>query len=190
MDVRNRPVLGGIGDTNVTRLHFYPYNIIVVSMIPPLVPLPGSPWTVLPPGVHSASLEEVSGAFATNVWRRQLFDGLVLASGKLRYAGCPKVYLDGSYVTGKPKPGDFDACWDPSGVDPAKLDRVFLDFANGRAAQKAVFKGEFFPSALACADVGATFVDFFQMDRFTGQQKGIISIPLSADPLLSGKVQP
>lgn len=159
-------------------------------MIPALVPIPGSPWTVLPPGAHEASLEDVAAAFATNSWRRELFDGLVLASSKLRAAGCPTVYLDGSYVTGKPRPGDFDACWDPTGVDPAKLDPVFRQFENGRAAQKAAFKGEFFPSSMICADVGQAFVDFFQLDRFTGKQKGIISIPLSADPLLSGKEQP
>lgn len=159
-------------------------------MIPALVSLPGSPWTVLPPGEHAASLENVATAFATNAWRRELFDGLVLASGKLRFAGCTAIYLDGSFVTGKPKPGDFDACWDPLGVDPAKLDPVFLEFGNGRAAQKAAFKGEFFPSTMLCADVGRAFVDFFQLDRFTGKQKGIISISLSADPLLLGKVQP
>jgi hypothetical protein len=135
-------------------------------------------------------LEDVAHAFATNAWRRELFDGLVLASGKLRLAGCAAIYLDGSYVTGKPRPGDFDACWDPTGVDPAKLDPVFLEFANGRAAQKAAFKGEFFPSSMMCVDVGQAFVDFFQLDRFTGKQKGIVSIPLSADPLLSGKVYP
>lgn len=173
-----------------TPLCFSPYNIIVVFMIPTLLPLPGSPWNILPPGVHAARLEDVEAAFATNSHRRQLFDGLVLASSKLRTAGCPAIYLDGSYVTGKPKPGDFDACWDPTGVDPAKLDPVFLNFANGRAAQKATFKGEFFPSSMLCVDVGQTFVEFFQMDRFTGKQKGIISISPLADPLLSGKVQP
>ena len=159
-------------------------------MIPALVPLPGSPWAVLPPGTHAASLEDVAAAFGTNAWRRELFEGLVLASGKLQLAGCPAIYLDGSYVTGKPRPSDFDACWDPTGVDSAKLDPVFLEFANGRAAQKAAFKGEFFPSSMMCVDVGQTFVDFFQMDRFTGKQKGIISISLSTDSLLSGKVQP
>ncbi|MEO9900377.1 MULTISPECIES: hypothetical protein [Alphaproteobacteria] len=171
-------------------LLFATYNIIVVIMIPALVSLPGSPWTVLPSGVHAASLEDLAATFANNKWRRELFDGLVLASGKLRSAGCLTIYLDGSYVTGKPKPGDFDACWDPNGVDVAKLDPVFLEFANGRALQKAAFKGEFFPSSMMCKDVGQTFVDFFQLDRFTGKQKGIISIPLSADRLLSGKVQP
>ncbi len=109
----------------------------------------------------------------------------MFACGKLRLAGCSTIYLDGSYVTGKPKPGDFDACWDPSGVDPAKLDPVFLQFSNGRAAQKAAFKGEFFPSSMLCADVGQAFVDFFQKDRFTGKQKGIISIVISCDSLLA-----
>jgi hypothetical protein len=77
----------------------------------------------------------------------------------------------------------------PTGVDSKKLDPVFLDFKNGRAAQKAAFRGEFFPSSLICADVGQAFVDFFQVDRFTGKTKGIISISLSADPVLSRKVQ-
>lgn len=159
-------------------------------MIPALASLPGSPWTVLPPGVFSASLADVAAAFATNARRRELFEGLVLACRNLQWAGCPAIFLDGSYVTGKPWPGDFDACWDPTGVDPAKLDPVFLEFANGRAAQKVAFKGEFFPSSMMCVDVGQAFVDFFQLDRFTGKQKGILSISLSADPLLSGKVQP
>jgi uncharacterized protein DUF6932 len=159
-------------------------------MIPMLIPLSGSPWTVLPPGVHSANLNEVEAAFATNAWRRELFDGLVDASGRLQLAGCLTVFLDGSYVTGKPRPQDFDGCWDPSGVDVSKLDPLFLDFANARAAQKAAFKGEFFPSSMMCADVGQTFIEFFQLDRFTGNKKGIISISLSTDPFLLRKVKP
>jgi hypothetical protein len=64
-----------------------------------------------------------------------------------------------------------------------------LEFGNGRAAQRAAFKGEFFPSSMRCADVGATFLEFFQLDRFTGSSKGIVSISLSADPALLRKVQ-
>lgn len=159
-------------------------------MIPVLHSLSGSPWSVLPPGVHSANLYEVEAAFTTNAWRRELFDGLVDASGRLQLAGCLTVFLDGSYVTGKPRPQDFDGCWDPSGVDVSKLDPLFLDFTNARAAQKAAFKGEFFPSSMMCADVGNTFVEFFQLDRFTGKKKGIISISLSTDPFLGRKVKP
>lgn len=159
-------------------------------MIPQLVTLEGAPWTVLPPGVHQASLFDVEAAFATNAWRRNLFDGLVDAAGRLRLAGCPTIYLDGSFVTGKPRPKDFDACWDPVGVDRSKLNPVFLDFKNNRAAQKAAFKGDFFPSSMMNLDVSQTFVEFFQLDRFTGKKKGIISVSLSADPVLLRKVQP
>jgi hypothetical protein len=160
------------------------------NVIPALVPLAGSPWTVLPLGIHQAGLIEVETRFATTPWRRDLHGGLLKALRQLRLAGCLMIYLDGSYVTGKPRPGDFDACWDPTGVDCKKLDPVFLDFKNSRAAQKASFKGEFFPSSMMCADVGRAFVDFFQLDRFTGQRKGIISISLSADPVLSQEEQP
>lgn len=157
-------------------------------MIPLLVTLPGAPWDVLPPGVHQATLEEVRTAFATNTHRRSLFEGLIEAATRLKLAGCPTLYLDGSYVTGKPHPVDFDACWDPTGVVRSKLDSVFFDMRNGRAAQKKAFRGEFFPSSLMCADVGRSFLDFFQRERFTGSQKGIVSISLLTDPLLLGKV--
>jgi hypothetical protein len=174
----------------ITPLAFSPLQHYRCIMIPELTSLPGCPWPVLPPGIHQAGLAEVAVIFAINPRRRELFDGFVDASRKLLKAGCQTVYLDGSYVSGKPTPGDFDACWDPTGVDPAKLDPVFLQFENGRAAQKAAFKGEFFPSSMICADVGRGFIEFFQQDRFTGKEKGIISIPLPTDPILSGKVQP
>ena len=159
-------------------------------MIPQLVVLEGSPWGVLPPGIHQADLDEVEITFATNPWRRELFNGLEEATGRLRSAGCLTIYLNGSYVTGKPRPVDFDACWDPAGVDPSKLDPIFLDFNNARAAQKAAFKGEFFPSSKMCADVSQTFIEFLQLDRFTGKKKGIISVSLSSDPVILRKEHP
>lgn len=158
-------------------------------MIPDLTTIPGSPWAVLPPGIHKATLDEVQAAFATNARRRELYAGLVKALKSLRSAGCQTIYLDGSYITSKSFPGDFDACWDPTGVDGNKLNPVFLDFRNQRAAQKAAFQGEFFPSSMMCLDVGQTFVDFFQRDRFTGSNKGIICVSLTDDPLLSNMVQ-
>lgn len=113
------------------------------------------------------------------LWR--ISRGLVEAAGRLRSSGCSIIYLDGSYVTRKPRPRDFDACWDPIGVDPRKLDPIFLDFNNTRAAQKAAFKGEFFPSSTMCANVSQTFVEFLQLDRFTGKTKGFVSVSLLAD---------
>ena len=92
-------------------------------------------------------------------------------------AGCKAIFLDGSFITDKPEPGDFDVCWEPAGVDPAKLDPVFLDFANRRKRQKEKFGGEFFPSGTK-ADGASTFLDFFQTDKDTGNPKGIIKVQL------------
>lgn len=85
--------------------------------------------------------------------------------------------MDGSYVTDKPNPGDFDLCWDPTHVNAHKLDPVFLDFSNLRKNQKLKYGGEFFPSS-AKADGTHTFIEFFQIDKETGLEKGIIRIQL------------
>jgi len=141
-------------------------------------------WNVLPPGVHQATLEEIERRFATNEKRRLLFVGFQKAVYALLHAGCATIFLDGSFITDKPEPGDFDACWDPKGVDVTKLDPVLLDFDNHRKTQKEKFGGELFPSA-SKADGVSTFVSFFQVDKFSGQPKGIIKILLPVGKELS-----
>jgi hypothetical protein len=145
-------------------------------MIPLLTDI-GAPWKVLPPGVHDASLAEVESRFATNDHRKHLFAGLRAAIEALRLAGCRVIYLDGSFVTGKPNPADFDCCWEAAGVDLGELDPVLLDFSHRRRAQKAKYCGELFP-ADARASRQHIFVDFFQVDKYTGSPKGIIRLSL------------
>jgi hypothetical protein len=126
-------------------------------------------------------LSEVSNRFGTNERRRILLRGLVEAVELLRGAGCRRVFLNGSFVTAKEHPNDTDVCWDIEGVDPDALDPVFFDFADGRAAQKARFGGEFFPAQVPEGATGKTFLDFFQTDRETGEAKGIVEISLTDD---------
>lgn len=154
------------------------HNVIVVSVIPLLIDI-GAPWKVLPPGLHDATFEEVRARFTINARRRELFKGLYRAFKSLKLAGCTTIYIDGSYVTEKYIPGDYDICWDRTGVDPNKLDPVFLDFKDKRASQKRKYGGEFFPSS-AKADVSHTFLEYFQTDKETGMAKGIIRIQLSS----------
>ena len=45
-------------------------------------------------------------------------------------AGCRRAYVDGSFVTAKEVPGDFDGCWEAEDVDPDALDPVLLDFLD------------------------------------------------------------
>ncbi len=145
-------------------------------MIPEFVDI-GGPWRVLPPGVHAATLDEVEVRFAASAHRKRLFFGFRNGVIALRKAGCNRILLDGSYVTDKPLPGDFDVCWEPAGVDSTKLDPVLLDFTDGRKKQKECFHGEFFPANLS-ADGKHFFLDFFQIDKYTGNAKGIIRIRL------------
>jgi hypothetical protein len=132
----------------------------------------------VPPGVHWASWKEFAGRFGWNGHRRMLLDGLKVAIANLRDSGCKAVYIDGSFVTAKETPADFDACWSITGVDPRLLDPVLLDFANERAAQKAKFHGEMFPAEIPEGISGKTFLEFFQTDKTTGRRKGIIAIRL------------
>ena len=132
----------------------------------------------LPAGIHWATWTELVDRFGTSPRRVELLEGLKRALQSLADAGCQTVYVDGSFVTAKEAPGDFDACWDPLGVDGERLDPVLLDFTDRRAAQKAKYGGELFPSLAFADPAGNTFLEFFQIDKSTGKAKGIIAIDL------------
>jgi hypothetical protein len=145
-------------------------------MIPDFISIKGAPWPVLPAGIHTTSIDEVRLRFAYNERRNQLFNGLTNALYNLFQSGCRQVFLDGSYVTAKPFPNDFELCWDPVSVNPDVLDPVFLIFDELRAAQKEKYGGEFFPSIMTEGLSGKPFIDFFQTEKDTGAKKGIIRL--------------
>ena len=132
----------------------------------------------LPAGIYWAEWTDLSNHFGGTPHRRRLLSGLRKALQALHAAGCETVYLDGSFVTSKHRPRDFDACWDLMGVDVQRLDPVFLDFSSRRAAQKARFGGELFPAQFSSGRTGETFLEFFQIDKQTGDPKGIIALDL------------
>ena len=77
----------------------------------------------LPLGEHTATWEEIVERFGWNPHRRRLLDGLADGLEALASAGCRQVWLNGSFVTSKDEPADFDACWDIEGVDLNRLTR-------------------------------------------------------------------
>jgi hypothetical protein len=62
-------------------------------------------------------------------------EGLREALNLLGIAGCSRVWLNGSFVTAKELPGDFDAVRDDAGVDESLLDPIFFDLSAGRHAK-------------------------------------------------------
>ena len=141
-----------------------------------------APWEILVPGVHTMSLSDFKSEFAYNDVRREQFDGLVRALRSLKAAGCENVYIDGSYVTKKPVPGDFDACWDRNTVSRNLLDPVLLDFSYPRAAQKRKYLGELFISDFP-ADPTSNFFEFFQKVKDSNEAKGIVGLNLLSEDL-------
>lgn len=111
--------------------------------------------------------------FGISERRQVLLVGLFDALRALGAAGCSRFWLDGSFVTEIEEPGDYDACWDWIGVEPALLDPLLLDFSPaGRALMKAKYLGDLFLAGVE-AGSGKPFVEFFQRTR-DGQVKGIV----------------
>ncbi len=132
----------------------------------------------LPPGIHWATWDEIWQRFAVTPWRQQLLSGFRSAVENLMLAGCRTVYLGGSIASAKLVPGDFDACWETTGVDVRMLDSVLCDFSGRRSAQKTKYGGEFFPASALANPEGDAFLEFFQTNKYTGARKGIVALDL------------
>jgi hypothetical protein len=135
----------------------------------------------LVPGIHQISWDELVNEFGFNMHRTNLIAGMQIAIADLKRAGCRKVYIDGSFVTKKLHPLDYDACWDYDGVNlyKVKIDfPLFFNFDNSRARQKYYYKGEWMPAGyIAKINPEVSYMNFFQTDR-DGNKKGIISLLL------------
>ena len=118
---------------------------------------------LLPEGEHRASWDEIVGMFSWNQRRRQLLDGLIDGLTILAESGCRQVWLNGSFVTSKDEPGDFDCVWDTDGVDLRILKVLcpeILELDGHRLSQKLRFGGEFLPNIVESSS-GRKFSDFF-----------------------------
>jgi len=143
-------------------------------MITPFEPDTGN----LPPGIHQATWDEVVARYGYTPRRRQLLAGLDVALAALRFAGCRRAYLDGSFVTSKRDPADYDACWELRDVDRARVDPILKTIDPERLAQKLKFGGEFFAIDSSAGRGSARMLSFFQRDKVSGEPKGIIAIDL------------
>lgn len=126
----------------------------------------------MPVGVHTATLVELNESFGWTAHRAKLVDGFTRGFWDLAASGRKKVWLDGSFITNKEIPADFDACWDPTEVELSTLEPVLLDVSEGRKKQKEKYGGEFMPNIIEGGS-GMFFVEFFQQDR-NGNPKGIL----------------
>ncbi len=98
----------------------------------------------LPPGIHKATWDEFYDRFSTNLRRVMILESLLKMLQYLRDVGCKSVKIDGSLVTTKPIPKDFDGTWDPEGVNDREIDRIMLDI--NKIIDDNKYKGELYPA--------------------------------------------
>lgn len=133
----------------------------------------------LPPGIYFCDWNDFKEKFGYNIRRQTLIRGIEEVLTQLKNAGCRTAYLNGSFVTIKLKPKDFDLCWDADDVVDIDYLRknapLILNFYNSNA-QKNRYGGEIYPSDRPVNESVTSF-EFFQQDR-EENRKGIIAINL------------
>ena len=133
----------------------------------------------LPPGIHEARWGLFCKRFGFSRRRIRMIGNMQPMFLGLRDAGCKFVKIDGSFVTSKPNPNDFDGTWDPEGVDETMLDQCIDDMDGDLMYDK--YMGELYPQDAIEMGSGKSFDDFFQVDRFNNF-KGIVKINLGTLP--------
>jgi hypothetical protein len=80
----------------------------------------------LPPGIHRATLQELRDRLGWGRKRKKLLDGLEKALRIMGSCGVERVYVDGGFVTDKPRPKDIDVCYDaPENADLAAMYPIY-----------------------------------------------------------------
>lgn len=146
-------------------------------MIPPFEPGTGN----LPPGIHEADWDELAERFGWTAHRRTLLGGLRELAGVLASFGCTQLWVDGSFVTAKEDPADYDACWDMADVDWREVEHAepcIFDLNGDRGSQKARFGGAIWPAHIVPDETPErTMLENFQRDR-QDRRKGIVRLRL------------
>jgi hypothetical protein len=134
----------------------------------------------LPTGQHEATWKEVVDRFGTTPNRRRLLDGALMALKHLRDTDVTDAWLDGSMVTDKERPSDYDLCYAYWQADRGKLDPLLRGplalTQNGRQGMKRKYLGDVLPQDRP--DGG--FLEFWQQDH--GIPKGIIKVRMDSLP--------
>jgi len=130
----------------------------------------------LPKGIHQATWKEFYKRYGTNDHRLWLLEGLRKLLKELRRVKCSAVYIDGSFVTTKEYPGDYDLCWKLDNVLVEILDPVLLNYTeNGKINIEKKYRGDIRGAGFGVKETGATYLEFFQFDR-DGNPKGIVKL--------------
>jgi len=153
-----------------------------------LIPAFDSSTGALPPGNHQATLDQIAERLGFTPRRRWLLEGLSAAVKAFWAAGIQEIYLDGSFCTEKPDPGDVDGYWvEPDDGVYDRIDPYWIDFEpvlvpHARKCKWRMWVDygvEFFIHPVMQASPEMGFPEFFSQDR-DGQPRGVIQVVKAA----------
>ena len=149
-----------------------------------MIPLFDPETGALPPGDHQATLEQIAKRLGFTPRRRWLLKALRAAVEAFWTAGIEEVYIDGSFCTEKPDPGDIDGYWvEPDSEVYERIDPYWIDFTLVRVQSVRKWKWrmwtdhgvEFFIHPAMQATAEEKFPQFFRHDR-EGRPRGVIQV--------------
>ena len=120
--------------------------------------------------------------------RRWLLKGLRAAVEAFWAAGIQDIYIDGSFCTEKPDPGDVDGYWiEPDEGVYDRIDPYWIDFElilvphlrKWKRRMWAHYGVEFFVHPAMRANPEMSFPEFFRQDR-DGRPRGVIQVVKAA----------
>jgi len=144
----------------------------------------------LPAGTHRATLHEIKERFGFTPRRRWLLKGIRAAVEAFWAAGVEEIFIDGSFCSERPDPGDVDGYWvEPDEGVYERIDRYWIDFElvlvphtrKWKWRMWADYGVEFFihPAMQAGPQMG--FLEFFRRNR-DGQPRGIVQVVKAVRP--------
>ena len=143
----------------------------------------------VPQRIWWATLMQIKERFGKGKKRAMLFEHLIRLSTILRRGGCRTLYLDGSFITDKHLPSDYDCCFERHEVNnetkalifPTPQDYAYLNWYLQETYKADIFYCDEQYDFDRIGNRPVTYLDFLQQNR--GTAKGIIAIDLIKENL-------
>lgn len=136
---------------------------------------------LLPPHIHQATFEELVERLGFSRKRKEMLEDLKRALKVMRQHEIERVYIDGSFVTDKPRPSDIDVCYDaPEGADLSGMFPIYPPKGWVRDLSIEEYSAEFLPSDMIELKSGKPFLEFFQTDK-ENRPRGVVLIELAGE---------
>jgi hypothetical protein len=136
----------------------------------------------LPEGLHNAKWLEFKEKFDFSFKRKKILSGILSFGRLIKQAGGKKIYIDGSFVTNKKIPKDWDGCYCMCELNLSIASTLIQNTNINRTKIKKEYFGDVFAEDCIEASSGLPFIDFFQRIRGTDKKKGIIVLDLETMP--------